>query len=158
MSQRFIAKAHDAAVSYTGSHAGFGVDYDDNRLYVNPAGSRSPINHDQVAAKAASFTATSVESGTTFVADSTTSVVVQLPATAKGLKYTLVVGQLTSSSGHAFSPAAADKIIGNGFTPADDTDVVCTANTDRLGDSMTLVGDGVDGWYVVAVTGTWANS
>ena len=26
---------------------------------------------------------------------------------------------------------------------------------DRAGDAITLVGDGVDGWYITGLTGTW---
>jgi hypothetical protein len=155
MANKVIQKARDAAATYTGSHAGFGVDTDDSRVYVNPSGTRYPINHDYLALKTASFTATTAESGTTYVADSTTSVVCTLPATEVGLKFTLVVGQLTSTGGHAFSPAAADKIMGNGFTAADDKDAICTASGDRVGDSITVVGDGSLGWYITAVTGTW---
>lgn len=104
----------------------------------------------------ASKTITYSDHGKTFFADSTTSVVLTLPATKAGITFTLVVEQLTDTSGHAFSPAAADQIIGNGFTPADDKDAICSAATDRVGDALTIVGDGELGWYITAVTGTWA--
>lgn len=104
----------------------------------------------------ASKSLTYSDHGKTFEADSTTSVVLTLPATRKGVTYTFVVGQLTTSGGHALSPNAADKFMGNGFTAADDKDAICSAATDRVGDSITVVGDGVDGWYITAVTGTWA--
>lgn len=94
--------------------------------------------------------------GKTFFADSTTSVVLTLPATKKGVTYTFVVEQLTAGTGHALSPNAADQIIGNGFTPAVDKDAICSGATDRLGDSITVVGDGELGWYITSVTGTWA--
>jgi hypothetical protein len=51
---------------------------------------------------------------------------------------------------------SADLIRGNGITPADNKDLICTQATSRIGDSCTIVGDGVDGWYITAITGTWA--
>lgn len=134
------------------------VDSNDGRIYVNRGNSvgREPITPTTVRAITASATLTAADDGAVIIADSTTSVVMTLPATAKGLKFTLIVGQLTTSGGHAFSPAAADKIMGNGFTAADDKDAICSAATDRVGDAITLVGDGVDGWYITSVTGTWA--
>jgi hypothetical protein len=90
------------------------------------------------------------------IASNLTSSIVTLPATAAGLRYTLVVGVLpTSGVGHSFSPAAADKISGNGFTPADNKDAVCVVASDRLGDTITLLGDGVDGWIITSHEGTW---
>lgn len=85
------------------------------------------------------------------------SCIVSLPATQKGLEYTLIVGSLPTGSGHALSPVAADKIFGNGFTAADDKDALCAAAGDRIGDFITVVGDGVDGWYITGISGTWTN-
>lgn len=97
------------------------------------------------------------DNGATVIVSNAASCIVSLPATQKGLTYTLVVGSLPTGLGHALSPVAADKIIGNGFTPADDKDALCAAAGDRLGDSITVVGDGVDGWYITAINGTWTN-
>ncbi len=151
-----VAKSKDAASKSTGAHMGIGMDTDDSRVYINRDGVREPVASDDVALVTASATLTGADDGKTIIADSTTSVVMTLPATALGMKFTLVVGQLTTSGGHAFSPNASDKIMGNGFTAADDKDAICTADTDRVGDSITLVGDGSLGWYITAVTGTWA--
>lgn len=80
-----------------------------------------------------------------------------LPATAEGLWYTVVLAAagLSTGAGLAISPVAADQIIGNGFTPADDRDAILAGSGDRAGDALTLVADGVDGWYIVDVIGTW---
>lgn len=100
---------------------------------------------------------TAADSGKIIVMNATAAKVVTLPATAAGLVFTLTHQVATSSgAGHAFSPVAADLIRGNGITPADNKDLICTQGTSRIGDSVTLVGDGVDGWYVTAITGTWA--
>lgn len=86
------------------------------------------------------------------------SAVVTLPSTSAGASYTIVNGG--DSEGSAVlvtvSPAAADKIMGNGFTSADNKDAINTLATARVGDMIQLVGDGVDGWKVVRVKGTWA--
>ena len=156
MPTRFIHRGADAAQRYTGNHCGIGVDSDDNVLYVNSDGTRRPVATSNVKIITASTTATTSQNGTTFIADSTTTCVVTLPATVAGLKYRLIVGQVTSANGHAFSPAAADKIIGNGFTAADDKDAICSAATDVEGDFLELTGDGSLGWYITGIKGTWA--
>lgn len=109
-----------------------------------------------VEAVTASKSLTYSDHGKTFVADSTTSVVLTLPATRAGVEFTLVVGQLTTSGGHAFSPNASDAIMGNGFTVEDDKDAIISAATDRVGDAITVVGDGNAGWYIKSVVGTVA--
>lgn len=107
--------------------------------------------------KTAAYTVTPAESGKTFEADAAATVVFTLPATQAGLLYTFVVKQLPGSgAGTSISPNTNDKIMGNGFTAADDKDAINTAATDRVGDMITLLGDGVDGWYVVGINGTWA--
>lgn len=54
------------------------------------------------------------------------------------------------------SPAAADLIAGMEVTAADNKDFVNTKATSKVGDEITLVGDGVNGWMAVNVKGTWA--
>jgi len=85
------------------------------------------------------------------------NLVISLPPTAPGLHFTFVLaaGGLSAGAGLAISPVAADKIMGNGFTSADNKDAILAGATDREGDSITLEGDGADGWYISAVTGTW---
>jgi hypothetical protein len=105
----------------------------------------------------ADVTLTAADSGKVIIMNATASKVVNLPATAAGLRFTLVHQVAsTSGAGHAFSPVAADLIRGNGITPADNKDLICSQATSRVGDACTIVGDGVDGWYVTAITGTWA--
>lgn len=59
-------------------------------------------------------------------------------------------------AGLSISPAAADAIHGNGLTSVDNKDLINTGATDREGDMVELVADGVDGWFIVSVNGTWA--
>lgn len=105
----------------------------------------------------ADTTLTEADSGKVVVVNAAASKVLTLPATAAGLTFTLVHAVAsTSGAGHSISPVAADLVRGNGITPADNKDLICTQATSRIGDSVTLVGDGVDGWYITAITGTWA--
>lgn len=97
------------------------------------------------------------DSGKVIAINSTTSRIITLPATAAGLTYTVFVATAaTSGAGHSVAPVAADKIMESSVTVADDKSLINTQATGKSGDSLTLVGDGVDGWYVIAKTGTWA--
>jgi hypothetical protein len=82
-----------------------------------------------------------------------------LPAAAaatKGVWYEFECGAVSAGTGLSVSPAATDHIRGNGLTAVDDKDLINTGATDRLGDSVRLYCDGVDGWVIAAVIGTWA--
>lgn len=105
--------------------------------------------------KTAAYTLTREDSGKVIVANAV-DLVFTLPATEKGLIYTFVVKALSATTGLQISPQAADKIMGNGFTSADDKDAINTAATDREGDLIEVIGDGLDGWYITRVIGTWA--
>lgn len=82
-----------------------------------------------------------------------------LPAAAaltKGVWYEFECGALSSGTGLAISPNAADHIRGNGLTSTDDKDLINSGGSDRLGDMVRLYCDGVDGWVIEAIIGTWA--
>ncbi|MBM4644769.1 hypothetical protein GS464_20220 [Rhodococcus hoagii] len=84
------------------------------------------------------------------------AVVVTLPATAAGLTVTIRNGgKADGQVGFSISPNSADKIQGYGLTSADNKDVINTKATARAGDEITLVGDGVDGWFVQNATGVF---
>lgn len=108
-----------------------------------------------IQSKAASYTVLAEESGTVFVATAA-DVEFTLPATALGLTYTFVFKVPSAGVGGQVSPVAADKIMGNGFTSADNKAAINSGATDREGDAITVVGDGSDGWFIVSLTGTWA--
>lgn len=77
---------------------------------------------------------------------------VTLPATALGLFFTFVIQSVGGSAGFKISPVAADKI--NFGT--DNKGLINSTGTDVVGDSVTIVGDGVDGWIVTDMHGIWA--
>ncbi len=103
--------------------------------------------------KAASFTVLASESGKTFIL-AAVDLKATLPATAAGLRYTFVVKTVSASTGAQLSPAAADAI--HHTTSVDNKDLINTPATDVEGDSVTIVGDGVDGWWIESVFGIWA--
>ena len=106
---------------------------------------------------AATQALTAAQSGQKFVG--AVDAVFTLPAAAAGTKgvwYEFETGALSSGTGLSVSPAAADHIRGNGLTSVDNKDLINTGATDRLGDMVRLYCDGVDGWVIEAVIGTWA--
>lgn len=102
-------------------------------------------------------TLTRAESGAVIISTAADLVHV-LPATAAGLRYTFLIttAALSVGTGLSISPVAADFITGNGLTATDDKDLINSGASDRAGDCVTIVADGVDGWYIESVVGTWA--
>jgi len=84
------------------------------------------------------------------VQDVTVSSVVTLPATVVGYSFTFRVGAPGITV--AISPNTSDLIAGNGFTAADNKDLVFT--NQPTGSFVTLVGNGTTGWNVTAISGT----
>lgn len=111
---------------------------------------------ESILTKSADYTLTAADSGKTVVMSGVDKVLT-LPATTSGLHYKIVLAAagLSSGTGLSISPNSADKIMGNGFTSADDKDAILAGSGDREGDMIELVGDGVDGWYILNVVGTW---
>jgi hypothetical protein len=97
-----------------------------------------------------STTKTLAEADSGVVQNVTASTTITLPATAAGYQFVIRVG--ADSKTIAVSPAAADKIMGNGFTSADNKDLIFTSA--RIGDFVRLVGDGVNGYFVAEIAGT----
>lgn len=93
--------------------------------------------------------------------------VITLPATTAGACFTIRNGGVPVTSGPAgtgsnksvlvtISPNSADKIQGGDLTGVDDKDLLNTKATSQVGDEVTIVGDGTDGWLIVSMIGTWA--
>lgn len=103
---------------------------------------------------AATDSLTAAESGKVFICTATSGTqVFTLPATVAGVTYTFVAA---SADGEInVSPNASDKIQGKGITAADNKDYINTAATNAVGDLITIVGDGTDGWWVLDERGTW---
>jgi hypothetical protein len=91
------------------------------------------------------------------------SAVITLPATAAGLSFTVRNGGTVVTNGPqgasgtavtvAVSPNASDYVAGNGFTATDNKDALNTNG--QVGDEITLVADGTNGYYIAEQFGTW---
>lgn len=79
----------------------------------------------------------------------TATATITLPATVVGYSYPIRVGEegITVS----VSPNASDKIMGNGFTSADNKDLIFTSQP--AGSYVELIGDGANGWMVSRIKG-----
>lgn len=80
----------------------------------------------------------------------TATATMTLPATTVGTSFIFRVG--ADSITLSISPAAADKIMGNGFTSADNKDLIFT--NQPQGSYVMLVADGVNGYFVQRISGT----
>jgi len=103
-------------------------------------------------------TVAAADNNTTFIADAV-DLTITLPAVATvgaNFRVEACVATLSLTTGLLISPAAADAIHGGGLTSVDDEDLKNTAATDAEGDMVALVSDGVDGWFITSIVGTWA--
>ena len=99
----------------------------------------------------------STDSGKTFLSN-TTDVVFTLPAIAVGNVYTFVNTAGDGGNNLTVSPAAADGILYLGAL-TDDSDVINTASTSKVGDYVTIASlNSTAFWTVVDVQGVWAKS
>lgn len=94
------------------------------------------------------------------------AIVMTLPATVVGYSFTVRNGGDNAANTPAgavsdgtvlvsVSPNASDLIAGIGFTATDDKDALNTKATSRVGDELTVVGNGTTGWNVTACRGVW---
>lgn len=92
---------------------------------------------------------------------------VTLPATVVGYTYTIrnggdaptgaPVGAGSNKSMEvSIVPANADLIAGIELTASDDDILRNTQTTSRVGDEVTIVGNGTTGWNVLRIKGVWA--
>ena len=108
-----------------------------------------------VSATKTTGTLAEADSGKVLLVD-TDAQTITLPATVVGMTFTLVNGGVDGAVNLKIAPNASDKIMGNGYTSADNKFVQNTKATAKKGDFLVLVGDGVNGWFVQEVRGTWA--
>lgn len=99
----------------------------------------------------ANHTVAAADSGVVQLVDTTSTHT--LPATAVGDVYIFQAAK--SGVGITINPAAADNIRGGGLTATDDKDLILTAATARAGDFVKLVADGVHGYTIAEISGTW---
>ena len=101
------------------------------------------------------------DSGKVFLVG-TDALVITLPATKAGVRYTFVNSGDDDAVLITVSPNASDKIMGTiaavSMTASDDGDLTNTKTGANKGDWVTIVGDGSDGWYIIGGDGVWAGA
>jgi hypothetical protein len=92
---------------------------------------------------------------------------ITLPATVVGYSFTVRNGGDTATGTPAGSaadgsaivkitPDAADLIAGMQLTASDADSINNTKATSKVGDEISLIGNGTTGWNITAMKGTWA--
>jgi hypothetical protein len=99
----------------------------------------------------------STDSGKTFLSN-TTDVVFTLPSIAIGNVFTFVNTAADGGNNLTISPNSSDGILYLGAL-TDDSDVINTASTSKVGDYVTIASlNSTAFWTVVDVQGVWAKS
>lgn len=91
---------------------------------------------------------------------------ITLPATVAGCEYKFNYIGADGGALVDISPDADDAIHGSctlaasvvEFSGTDNADIGLTKATANTGDTITIIGDGGEGWYVTACAGIWANN
>ena len=112
----------------------------------------------------ANTTLTAADSGKVYLI-ATDAITITLPATALGLTYTFVNTGADGNNIMTISPNASDYIAGTATLASsvvdlgvtDDKDIINTKTSSITGDSVTIVGDGVAGYFVTSINGIWAS-
>ncbi len=123
-----------------------------NSSFPLPLGTSSNMSKQT---KSATYTLTAADSGRVTYVD-TDAFTLTLPATVVGYTYTIVNAGLDGAVLVTLSPNVNDKIVGGGLTGSNDGDLTNTKITAKRGDYVTLIADGVNGWFIQALRGTWA--
>jgi len=116
----------------------------------------------QFTVKTTSTTLTGSDCGSV-IAVATDAIATKLPPTIANCKLTFVNTGAAGNNILTINPDDADQIFGTvtlaatvvAIVGAAGDSVANTKATSIRGDSMTLIGDGVDGWYIAASTGIW---
>lgn len=114
-------------------------------------------SRDAISLAAPTQTLTAAQSGQHFVG--VVDAVFTLPAAAagtRGVRYSFSCGAASGGTGLAISPNASDNIRGATLGAVDNKDLINTGATDVIGDTATIVCDGVDGWIIRSLSGIWA--
>lgn len=129
----------------------------DGRKWDN-SGIRRP-DDSPVSTKTAAYTVVAADHNRLIIINAAASKTMTLPeaSTVPGMRVTFTHQVAsTSGNGHLIDMAdATDLVRGLGITPSAGKGIQCTQATSRIGDSITLVSDGADAWYIESATGTW---
>lgn len=105
--------------------------------------------------KSADYTVDAQDNGKVIFID-TDAKTITLPATVVGYNLTFVNLGAYGTVAINLSPNINDKIMGPNIAGNDNKDLINTKATAKRGDFVSLLGDGVNGWHVTRMRGTWA--
>lgn len=149
MPTRFIQMSDSVADTYTGSHAGIGVDSDTNKFQFNPDGTKRTLATDGASDLTATTTLTAASHGKTLFLNSATEFVTTLPALEAGLRFKFVVKAAPSAASYTVVTSDSANVI-VGQVLSSELPAAAAADSETAGgDTITFV-DGV------AVKGDWA--
>jgi hypothetical protein len=109
-----------------------------------------PLPQETVYITATPHTLTAADTAKLFVVE-VADCVINLPPTAAGLWYCIMVKTLSTVTGCSISPDNADNING----AADGLNYINTAATDAVGDQVAVVANGTSGWDTQDQIGIW---
>jgi hypothetical protein len=131
---------------------------------TDASGNNAVIEEKIIQTITASTTLTNDDAGTVYMV-ATDALTITLPATKAGAKFTFINSGADGNNIITVSPNANDAIFGTVANAAadsvsggvDDKDIINTKATANKGDRITIIGDGVAGWYIIDGVGIWAS-
>lgn len=143
-----MKSGEDAAASFTGSHAGVGVDLDTGKAYFNPDGTRRQVAYNEARALTAAATLTAADNGRDIFFGSTTEFAIALPAPVAGFRLRAFCTAAPSGASYTITAPTA-VIVGQVYTLDVDSgtnpDFETTgATTITFVDGKAVKGDSVD--------------
>lgn len=151
-----ITRWSEAGHEFSGNACGFGVDSDDDRLYINrgASGGREAISTNKVLTPTAALTLTSADDGAYVFLNAATGFAVTLPAPAAALNFRFTVAAAFATTNFTVVSASGADIIQGGATvagadvPAADEDTISfVATAETKGDFVEVWSDGTS-WFV----------
>jgi hypothetical protein len=112
----------------------------------------------------ATRTIVAADNGKVLLANATTDINFVLPATVIHFRVTIGILKVAASGKlHKITPVAGDKVMGTNAagTALDGADGIAlyhTQATAKVGDFVTLVADGADGYLVIGTQGVWVKA
>jgi len=164
MANKYINRSSGAAAERTGSHAGIGVDSDDNRLAVNPEGTARKIGYCGYGKiLTAATTLTTADFGGTYFLGAAGGFTVTLPPVTLGGRLTFVVSTNPTGGNYVITSADANAIEAISVNAAGVAGALGTVedNINLIqsqaikGDRVELSSDGV-AWYATVVVSVTA--
>lgn len=143
MPSRFIERSSRAAAMATGSHAGIGVDSDDNALYYKPDNSTDRVRVE--AGKRAQGTLTvasaltAADSGKILFLNASTEFATTLPAPAAGLHFEFIVDAAPSGASYTIASASGTDNIHGVVISAEDAAGSGDSTAGTAADLITIV-------------------